>query len=925
MTIAVLACLAATSAAVGLRVYAVSTGPVAELAAKGVTVTAEVTLTDDPRVISRGRFHRERVVVPAELEVYRTARQRVVTRTPVTVFANGAEWRSLLPSQRLEVTARLAQATPGDLVSAVLLVRGPPRVLTTPSRLQAVAGTLRAGLRTAADVLPADQRGLLPGLVVGDVSRMDPQVSADLKEAGLSHLNAVSGTNLSIVAGAALALSRLAGLPLVLRAVFAAIAMIAFAVVARPSPSVLRALLMGLVAAVALATGRAKDGVAALSAAVLLLILFAPELARSYGFALSVLATAGILLLAPRWRDRLSKPSPQPTPPAGPHPDDGLPPRTSPRSIAYLARPIPSDNGETTPEPDAADLGRSARRREVRARPAGWDWLRARLGHERGVGVPLGHERGVRLRLGHERGVRVRRGHERGLRVRSGHGRGVRERLGHERGARVRRAGRQVPTRLAWRRIFVRLAGRWTPASVAEGRMPARAAEGRVHLRVAGRRTRMPRWVAEAVAVPAAAQVAVTPVLVLMAGQLSPVAVPANLLAGPAVAPATLLGFAAALMAPFWPEAARLLVVPAGYAVGWIITVARGAVNIPMATLPWPGGVEGLGLLAITVTAVVVLWRRHAWRAVTLAVAGGALVAVFVIRPIAAPWPPESWLMVMCDVGQGDGLVIAAGPGRGVVVDTGPDPVAMDRCLRTLGIDEVPLVILTHPHADHVDGLPGVLRGRRVGAVVVSPHRPGSGDPAPGNSPSHSPPKGHESHSYESLGSDRSRPSRLSDDLARRRIPEWTAAPGTRWRLGPSELTVLGPAQGHANRGQGEGSEINNSSVVVHVRWRAGSALLSGDIEIEAQDRLLHGPLPVADILKVPHHGSPRQDPAFFAAVGARAALISVGAGNDYGHPAQPTIALLNRLGARVYRTDRSGDLAVVEQDGALAVVARGR
>uniref|UniRef100_UPI001966B251 ComEC/Rec2 family competence protein n=1 Tax=Nonomuraea lactucae TaxID=2249762 RepID=UPI001966B251 len=315
MTITALICTAAASASVAFRVHAVGTGPVHDLAARGATVTAEITLTDDPD-IRLGRFKQERVIVPATLETYRAGRQRQAVRTPVLVLAHGREWRPLLPSQRVEIIARLAEPTPGQLVSAVLLARGAPRVLTPPTRLQSIAGTLRAGLRTAADVLPADQRGLLPGLVVGDVSRMDPQVTADLKEAGLSHLNAVSGTNLSIVAGAALALSRLAGLPVTLRAALAAVAMIGFAVVARPSPSVLRALLMGLVAAIALSTGRARDGIAALSAAVLLLILFAPELARSYGFALSVFATAGILLLAPRWRDHLAPTLPSPTLPA---------------------------------------------------------------------------------------------------------------------------------------------------------------------------------------------------------------------------------------------------------------------------------------------------------------------------------------------------------------------------------------------------------------------------------------------------------------------------------------------------------------------------------------------------------------------------------------------------------------------------------
>ncbi|MEV6156655.1 ComEC/Rec2 family competence protein [Nonomuraea sp. NPDC052129] len=792
VAIATLTCLAATSASVALRVHAVSTGPVADLATRGAQVTAQITLTDDPKIRRHrgGRFTQDRIVVPATLTVLQTpdslgsplrrgaAGRAIAVNTPVVVFAQGPEWSSLLPSQSLEVAARLAPATPGDLIGAVLLVRGSPRVLTSPSWIQAAAGTLRAGLRTAADVLPADQRGLLPGLVVGDVSRMDPQLTADLNEAGLSHLNAVSGANLAIVASVVLALSRLAGLPLALRAVLAAIAMLAFAVVARPSPSVLRALLMGMTAAIALGTGRTKDGVAALSASILLLILFDPELAHSYGFALSVFATAGILLLAPRWRAHLIGPDPEETPT---HDDSDAESRT----------------------PTRAD---DARRHSDSALHSA-DTLHIVLESQ-------------------------------------------------------------------------------APPSALVRSPPGR---GR-------RRLRLPRWAAEAVAVSAAAQVAVTPVLVLMSGQLTLVAIPANLLAGPAVAPATILGFVAALVAPLWPQAAQWLVIPAGYAVGWIILVAQWAVSMPLATLPWPGGLPGLGLLMVAVAVMIPVLRRRTWRTAALTMTAVALVVALVVRPMAKPWPPPNWLMVVCDVGQGDGMVLAAGPGRGIVVDTGPDPVVMDRCLRRLDVRDVPLLLLTHPHADHVDGLPGVLRNRRVGAVIVSPQRV-----APQES------------------------NRIATILARHRIPEWTPPSGSRWQLGPSEMTILAPdpAQGDAE-GQGEGSLINNSSIVARVRWRAGSALLSGDIETEAQDALLRRLAPRADILKVPHHGSRRLDPAFFASVGARAALISVGADNDYGHPAPSTIALLHRLGARVYRTDRSGDLAVIDQDGQLAVVARG-
>ncbi|WP_157382894.1 ComEC/Rec2 family competence protein [Nonomuraea coxensis] len=747
IVIASLIAAAASSASVALRIHALTTGPVADLAARNATVTARIAITDDPRRRPQHHqgprhFSQDRYVVPATLKTIQsppgaTTRNQSVD-VPVVVFVGGREWGALLPSQQVEVTGRLARANPGDLQAAILLVRGPPRVLTAPSPLQTVAGSLRAGLRTAADVLPPGQRGLLPGLVVGDVSRMDPQVSADLKETGLNHLNAVSGANLAIVAGATLALSRLLRLSLPVRAVLAALAMLCFAVVARPSPSVLRALLMGLAACVALATGRAKDGFAALSATVLLLTLFAPELARSYGFALSVAATAGILLLAPRWRDRWS--------------------RTTTNK---------EGDGERRPP---------------------------------------------------------------------------------------------------------------------EGSRPR------------GRRLLLPRWLAEAVAVPAAAQVAVTPVLVLMSGQVTPVALLANLLVAPAVAPATLLGFGAALVAPLWPDVGALLVVPAGYAVGWIITVAGWAVDLPLATVPWPSGLAGLGLLAVTAAVVVIVLRRRAWRVAALTVAGAALVAVLVARPLVGSWPPDRWLMIMCDVGQGDGMIVAAGAGQGVVVDTGPDPIVMDKCLRIARINDIPLLVLTHPHADHVDGLPGALRNRRVGAVVISSRR---------TNPQAS--------------------ARISADLARRRIPEWAAAPGTTWRFGPSEVSVVAPeAGGGPMHGQGEGSTINNASVVLWVRWRAGSMLFGGDLETEAQDELLRRHPLRADILKTPHHGSNRQSPDFLASLGARAALISVGADNDYGHPAPSTLALLRRIGATPYRTDRSGDLAVVERDGGLAVVARG-
>ena len=101
------------------------------------------------------------------------------------------------------------------------------------------------------------------------------------------------------------------------------------------------------------------------------------------------------------------------------------------------------------------------------------------------------------------------------------------------------------------------------------------------------------------------------------------------------------------------------------------------------------------------------------------------------------------------------------------------------------------------------------------------------------------------------------------------------------------------------------------------------SLLLAGDAEEEEQQTLLGDPLRV-DVLKVAHHGSAFQDPAFLARVRPTLALVSVGRGNPYGHPNAGVLSELSRGGATVLRTDQGGDLAAVDDGGRLAVAARG-
>jgi len=249
--------------------------------------------------------------------------------------------------------------------------------------------------------------------------------------------------------------------------------------------------------------------------------------------------------------------------------------------------------------------------------------------------------------------------------------------------------------------------------------------------------------------------------------------------------------------------------------------------------------------------------------------------------------------MVACDVGQGDALVLNAGPHAAVVVDAGPDPRAVDACLDRLEIDSVPLLVLTHFHADHVDGLEGVLDGRSVGAVETTRLR--------------DPPGGVDLVDQEAGGA----------GLAPAPAPY-----GVTRTVGDVTLQVLWPPPDSPTVGPGDGSTANEASVVLLAEVRGVRLLLAGDVEPEGQARLAQLlPGLRVDVLKVPHHGSRYQDLDFLLSLGARLALVSVGADNDYGHPATSTLAPLAATGARVLRTDLDGDLVVVERDGRLSAV----
>lgn len=709
-----LAFTAAGALGTAARVAARDASPVAQAAsgptAARTTVTLELEITDDPRPIADGFGGQSRVLVPARATALSIGGVRQPDDTAVVVLADAVGWGDLLPSQRVRADGRLLPPRGGDLTGAAFAARGPPDRLGGPSWLQRAAGALRAGLVRAAAVLPERPRGLLPGLVLGDTSGMDPILVEEFRATGLTHLVAVSGANCAIVVGAVVWLLRRVGVPRVLLAVLAGVALAGFVVLVRPSPSVLRAAAMGAIALLALASGRPRSALSALSAAIVVLMLVVPGLAWSPGFALSVAATAGIVLMAP-----------------------------------YLL-----------------------------------EWLRRR---------------------------------------------------------------------------------------------------------------RVPAGLAAALAVSIAASTATAPLIAALSSTVSLVSIPANLLAAPAVPVATVLGVLATLVSPLSGSVASGLAWLAGVPTAWLVLIAEYGSGLPAATHTWPGGAAGGGLLAAALLACALGAQR--WPAVgrvLLAAALSGLLVVVPVRVLGPGWPPDGWLFVACDVGQGDALVVRAEAGQAVVVDAGPDPAAVDRCLRDLGIDSIPLLVLTHLHADHVAGLSGALADRRVGTLEVGP-QPDVG------------------LAYDEVL-----------ELARSAgATVATGRVGEVRRVGGVEVTVLAPV----TAAHGSRSDPNNSSLVLRVSTGGIGLLLTGDIEVEGQDALLDSGADLrAEVLKVPHHGSAYQDDAFLAAVDARVAVISVGADNDYGHPSSALVDELRALGTQVWRTDTDGALAIGRSDGGLLWVS---
>ena len=593
--------------------------------------------------------------------------------------------------QNLIVNARLVKSKERK-VAALAIANGEITKIGKPRNLFRFTSKIRDDFRSLASDNKAG--ALIPGLVLGDTSLQSQSFITQMRRVGLSHLTAVSGANFAMVATFLFWLLQFLIKGLRNRLWVVGIILFLFIFLVRPTPSVLRAAVMSAVVILAKYFGERSFGIPSLAAAIMFLLLLDPIQSTDPGFALSVLATAGILLLSPVIEERLSK---------------------------------------------------------------------------------------------------------------------------------------KVKT----------------------------------------------TWIVQSISIPVSATIFCLPVIALISNQLSLVTVPANILVAPVIAPITLLGFVAAIIAPIAPFLSSFLLLIATPLAHWIVIVSQSMANLPAISF------NRTFMFFILFTAIIIgLISERKW-VIYLAI----LFLSIQLMISHFTWPGSGWQIANCDVGQGDGMVVNLGEGNAIVIDVGPEPEKMDQCLRQLGIKSIPLLILTHFHSDHIGGLSKVLENRRISQVWISK----LAEPA----------AAYQSTIKQLSGID----IKIVEQGERYLLPKFA-----------TQVLVLWPKllMGQMPTLPGDGSEVNNSSISVIIKTKTLSIFAGGDIEPAAQELITSsGYLSKVDVLKVSHHGSAYQYLPMLDRLNPKVAIISVGQGNSYGHPDQQFIDELISRNIQVWRTDQSGGISL--------------
>lgn len=723
LVVALLATLIVASLVAWLRLNQVAGSALAQLARNGTAVELTGEVFGDPRSV--GQAERPFVVVVVRVESVLYPVGTASEQQLVQLVGSGSQADGLLALDSGASVVARCRLTPAEFAANLAgecNLRGAPEVSTPPDPLSAWITGLRAGLVNAMRASPAAQAALVPSFVVGDTSAVDEPTREAFQKTSLTHLMAVSGSNLTLLLGFLIATAKLAGLRgwWIRAVVFVGVCL--FVVVCRGEPSVLRAAVMGGIALAA--AGRARGGprgIRQLATAVLVLLLWDPFLSLSWGFALSVAACLGIMFWASDWQ----------------------------------------------------------------AKMRGW-------------------------------------------------------------------AG---------------------------------------------------GWLAEALCVPLAAQLATMPLIIALSGEVSLVGVVANMLAGPFVGPATLLGLGAVIGSQIWGP----LGVGFGWLAGWVVQpilwLASGFGSLPRASVLVGGGA------LVVIGSLLAVWVLSRLIPRGLASRAGVVLAVLVVC-VVAWWRPSptarlpDWLLASCDVGQGDATVLAAAPGSAVLVDVGPADGEVADCLQRIGVKRIPLLVLTHYHADHIGGLADVLAAFDVDLVLVSP-----------------------------LASPAMAAAEVADSLANVGAVVRVASPGESLSVGQVSWTTIGPIRAASDppvATDGESQVENDASIVGVARVGDLRVLLAGDAETAGQSAalssaMLLGESLAVDVLKLPHHGSSQFDPDLYSASKATLALASAGSGNPYGHPSAKALDEATSLGMVVLRTDTEGLILITRRGNELAIYRAGK